>query len=58
MPSELGYYYRNDSARIAAWAAHYERKGCHPVKARTVALDKVRRSHTWPNGLQKTTQET
>lgn len=49
MPTDGWYYeYRNNSPRIRAWAAHYERKGCHPVKAYRVASDKVRRSHTWP----------
>lgn len=50
----ISYYGPNESPRIAAWTAHYERKGCHPVKARSVALAKVRRSRTWPHGLQKT----
>lgn len=49
MPTNMmDYEYRNESPRIRAWAAHYERKGCHPVKAQEVARAKVRRSHTWP----------
>lgn len=39
---------RNDSPRIAAWSAHYMRKGCTGTKALRVACDKVRRSRTWP----------
>ncbi|WP_280739546.1 hypothetical protein [Mesorhizobium opportunistum] len=34
--------------RAEAWMAHYVRKGCHPVKADSVAWAKVRKSHTWP----------
>jgi hypothetical protein len=49
MPTMFTYYYgKDESPRIRAWAAHYERKGCHPVKAERVASEKVRRSHTWP----------
>lgn len=39
---------RNDGPRIAAWSAHYMRKGCTDTKASRVAREKVRRSCTWP----------
>lgn len=49
MPTDgWGYEYKNEGPRARAWAAHYERKGCHPVKALKVAWAKVRRSTTWP----------
>ena len=48
MPTSLGAEFRNDSPRIAAWMAHYVRKGCHPVKAAKVAWQKCRKSTTWP----------
>ncbi len=42
MPGELGYFYGpNLSALYRAWQAHYERKGCHSVKAKEVAYRKV-----------------
>ena len=50
MPSSFAYVYANESARIAAWTAHYTLKGCHPVKAHSVALNKVRKARTWPPG--------
>ena len=48
MPSNFGYYYPNESKRIAAWQKHYENKGCHPKKAYDVAVRKVSNSSTWP----------
>ena len=49
MASMFGCYdYPNESARIAAWTAHYAAKGCNSTKARDVAYRKVRTSHTWP----------
>lgn len=42
------YYGPNLSPLIAAWTAHYERKGCHPVKAKRVANERVRTKRTWP----------
>jgi hypothetical protein len=48
MASDYGYEYHNEGPRIAAWAGHYVRKGCHPVKAQRVAWAKCRRSQTWP----------
>lgn len=48
MPTTGYSPYENRAPRIAAWAAHYERKGCHPVKAQAVARRKCSKSHTWP----------
>lgn len=42
------YGYRNESPRIAAWKAHYMRKGCTDTKAYDVAVRKVRQASTWP----------
>jgi hypothetical protein len=42
------YEYRNDSRRIAAWQAHYVRKGCTRTKAEKVAYQKVHVASTWP----------
>lgn len=45
----MGYDYGpNLSPMIAAWTAHYVRKGCHPEKARRVANARVDRKRTWP----------
>lgn len=47
-----GYDYPNESRRIAAWKAHYMRKGCTNTKAYDVACRKVRSARTWPPALQ------
>ena len=49
MASMFGCYdYPNNSARIAAWTAHYAAKGCSSTKALEVAYRKVSHSITWP----------
>ena len=48
MPTQFSYSYQDDSKRIKAWTKHYIKKGCHPIKAQSVAYNKVRRSSTWP----------
>lgn len=50
MPSDLGgYEYENLSPLIAAWTAHYVRKGCSDTKARDVASRRVQSGkRTWP----------
>ena len=49
----MGYEYKNESKRIAAWTAHYAAKGCSSTKARSVACSKVGRSSTWPPAFRR-----
>ena len=53
MPTWFGYEYRNESPRIAAWKAHYMRKGCTDTKADLVAHRKCCRSNTWPPKINR-----
>jgi hypothetical protein len=38
----------NNSKRIAAWQAHYQRKGCSERKANNLAVAKCRSRQAWP----------
>jgi hypothetical protein len=37
-------------SRELAWTEHFKDRGCHPIRARRAAQEKVRETNSWPTG--------